>query len=109
MAVTRVDEEQFGAHEVSVDELPFEVSLPAGWIVREEPLLYTLVFDEGATGSIQIAKDGETSLTCEDAGAKKYCTATVNYPVALTDKGMSAERRAEAEEILVSVNQASTK
>lgn len=106
VAVTRVDEELFGAGEASVEALPFVVTLPDGWSVREEEFLYTLSFDEGASGYIQVKKSGVASLSCEgDAGGtKKYCTATVKYSVVLTDKSMSEARRAEAEGILGSVD-----
>jgi hypothetical protein len=101
--VTRVDEEQFDVAVASVEDLPFAVTLPDGWSVREEALLYTLSFDEGASGYIQVAKAGAASLSCEAEGPKKYCTVSVDYSVVLTDKSMSEARRAEAEEILWTV------
>ena len=103
-----MDEELFGADEVSADSLPFAVTLPNGWTVREEPLLYTLVFDDGASGYIQVAKTPvEGSAGCSGVGDKKYCTVEANgalYSVVVNYKTMDATRRAEAEAILASVN-----
>ncbi len=109
VAETRVDEELFEGRAVSVDELPFSVNLPGGWSVREESQLYTLSFDEGASGYIQIVKEPlETGeLGCHEGAPKKYCTvesAGIFYSVVLTDKSMSPERRAEAEEILGNIH-----
>lgn len=109
VAETRVDEELFGASAVSVDALPFAVDLPADWSVEEEAQLYRLVFDDGASGYIQVKKEPVSgALGCRDEGDKKFCTVRVGetmYSMVLTDKGMSATRRAEAEAILESVRE----
>jgi len=56
-----VDAEQFPTvHDewatLALDAVPFQVSLPADWTFREESGSYTFVFDEGTSGSIQVAK-----------------------------------------------------
>lgn len=106
--VTRVDEELFGANKVSVDALPFSVTLPDGWTVREEPLLFTLAFDDGASGYIQVAKNPveAASVGCHEADEKKFCTVEADgalYSVVVDYKTMDASRRAEVEAILASV------
>jgi hypothetical protein len=125
--VTRVDEELFPTiHDesmtASLDAVPFSVQLPAGWTFREETALYTLVFDDGASGYIQVLKNplkewpsgyatmesGEgVSMACRSDDEKKYCAVRVGegavYSMVVTWKTMDATRRAEAEGILESV------
>lgn len=119
---TVVDSTLFPGSQVSdVAALPFTVDLPNGWTIREEAFLYTLAFDEGASGYIQVMKepragewedltagyssvDSGVEMKCQ-AMASTYCYARVDdsvWALVLVDKSMTAERHAEALAILAS-------
>lgn len=128
IGVTRIDADFFPPSDewliVPLDELPFQVQIPSWWAFREDPPQYSLVFDDGLSGSIVFLKrfktegwkdfseaadvlmDGEGfDVLCYELNcAVKIDDADGFYEVLISDKTLTDEQLEEAYEILRTIS-----